>query len=300
MKANELISPSRRSVNAAPVPNRPHVLYRFYDVTGSLLYVGITVSLWNRLPNHQATKAWYGDIVTIKVEHFPDRDTARAAETEAIRAERPRHNVHHNGDTDRKPRPVRNPHRYRLPEWTFASRESGYERTEPLWLVWELDGDPLSDDYCTDEIDAEDLWRRWLTDYPRDEAAEAVYGPGAVAIHWFVSGSSSFEAAPYQDPRPRAAAARLRGWGADWRPQHFLDFHTTPLSANTGEPIKWMQLHVTDKVWREFDLPAHLPYTHKGGFIQEATGWKPSPLQPYVNVRQLARVSGLFYPEAAS
>jgi hypothetical protein len=50
---------------------------------------------------------------------------------------------------------------------------------------------------------------------------------------------------------------------------------------------------VIDKLWR-VDLPPHV--ATKGGFIQEATGWKPSPLQPYINLRQLAAMAEMPYP----
>ncbi|MFD7608907.1 hypothetical protein ACFXMT_53235 [Streptomyces mirabilis] len=36
-----------------------------------------------------------------------------------------------------------------------------------------------------------------------------------------------------------------------------------------------------------------------GGFVQEATGWKPSALHPTMNVVQVARAAGLGVPEVS-
>lgn len=169
------------------------------------------------------------------------------------------------------------------PEWTFETVKYGTERTSPLWWVWEVYCDPISDGYTVDEITAEELWREWLRRYPRDESAEAVYGPGAFSIHWFIEGRGTFEAAPFQElsHRPYASA------------DDFLTFYTWPVDSH-GEPVQWTRLPVVDKVWRKGKLPAL--HSVKGGFIQESTGWKPAPLQPFVNVRQLARAARLYSP----
>ena len=63
----------------------------------------------------------------------------------------------------------------------------------------------------------------------------------------------------------------------------FLTYFTSPVSATSGEPLNWLRLPVVDKLWR----PGR---GDKGGFIQEATGWKPSPLQPLIHIDQLRAV----------
>lgn len=173
-------------------------------------------------------------------------------------------------------------------EWTFSSRESGYKCTVPLWLTWEVRCDPISDDYLIDEISAADLWTRWIKRYPRDPDAEAVFGTGAVGIYWYVEGPSVFEFAPLQDLRAQSWKLTTDG---------FLKWFTRPEAADGSGSIRWGALPVIDKVWRE----DHLPHRHetKGGFIQEATGWKPGALQPYVNIDLLARASGLTRPSQA-
>ena len=59
-------------------------LYRHYDKNGRLLYVGISLSYLYRLAKHREQSAWFRDVATIKVRHFPTRAAARAAEKAAI------------------------------------------------------------------------------------------------------------------------------------------------------------------------------------------------------------------------
>ncbi len=68
-------------------------LYRMFDQNGRLLYVGITIDIVSRFRDHRSLKPWWPDIQTIQLEHFPDRDAARAAELKAITTEFPRYNV---------------------------------------------------------------------------------------------------------------------------------------------------------------------------------------------------------------
>lgn len=68
------------------------VVYRMFDSSGALLYVGLSMSLPARLAGHRADKQWWPEIATISVEHFASRDAAAEAEVVAIRLERPAHN----------------------------------------------------------------------------------------------------------------------------------------------------------------------------------------------------------------
>lgn len=274
---------------------RPHVLYRFFDARERLLYVGITVAIRERLARHEVEKGWYGQIARISVEHFPTREAVLAAEKVAIQVERPLHNIQHNG-VRRAPDGHTRRSTSSETQWTFRSRDSGYERTVPLWLSWEVYCDPISDEFDLDEITAEELWDEWVRRYPRQPEAERIYGRGAVSIRWYVEGPGTFESAPFQDWRPMLA--EMRNFGVPVpasATRGFTAWYTTPLDAETGERIRWAALPVVDKVWRMQDLPQG-PHTTKGGFIQEATGWKPSALQPFVNVEMLARASGLALP----
>ena len=70
-------------------------LYRHFNAEGGLLYVGISLNTIARLVAHQKSSEWFGDIASITIEKFEDRDTADAAEITAIKAEAPKFNRRH-------------------------------------------------------------------------------------------------------------------------------------------------------------------------------------------------------------
>lgn len=72
---------------------KPHVLYRFFDADGVLLYVGISLHGIQRMSNHQTTQPWWSSVSRTSLEHFPDRESAREAERAAIASEGPRYNI---------------------------------------------------------------------------------------------------------------------------------------------------------------------------------------------------------------
>ena len=57
--------------------------------------------------------------------------------------------------------------------------------------------------------------------------------------------------------------------------EEFLVHFTWPVNSVSGERLSWLDLPLVDKLWNS-------QRGDKGGFIQQATGWKPSILQPYV------------------
>ena len=70
-----------------------HYVYRVYDETGVLIYVGCTNHLFERLEFH-ASNAWWGHQAQRAVAKvYRDRPTALAAEREVISTERPRWNL---------------------------------------------------------------------------------------------------------------------------------------------------------------------------------------------------------------
>jgi predicted GIY-YIG superfamily endonuclease len=75
-----------------PVPTQ---LYRHFDAKGELLYVGISLSTMARLSQHRETSAWFRSITRVDIQEYPSREAALHAEREAIRAEKPRHNIQH-------------------------------------------------------------------------------------------------------------------------------------------------------------------------------------------------------------
>ncbi|WP_432247691.1 hypothetical protein ACRAR1_07010 [Streptomyces sanyensis] len=165
--------------------------------------------------------------------------------------------------------------------WRFRTRMGGYEHVVPLVYHWEVNGAPMSDDYTPDEADAAELWARWIAefgnrghlDYPER------LKPGQVTIYWSVlspGGGGIFESAPYGPPML---------WSDSLR-EDFLTHYSEPVHEKTEEPINWTRVPVRDLGWSS-------TASDKGGFIQEATGWKPSPLQAVMDVGRIAAASGL-------
>lgn len=75
-----------------------HTLYRFYNTAGDLLYVGITNNPPGRFGKHRQEKQWWSNVARITLEQYETRAELAQAESLAIRAERPIHNVRGNKD----------------------------------------------------------------------------------------------------------------------------------------------------------------------------------------------------------
>lgn len=69
-----------------------HVVYRFYDATGRLLYVGCTKDFANRERAHRAGSSWFADVAHVAVTSFADQSDALDEELRALREESPLHN----------------------------------------------------------------------------------------------------------------------------------------------------------------------------------------------------------------
>jgi predicted DNA-binding transcriptional regulator AlpA len=76
-------------------PGAETELYRHFDTAGRLLYVGIAFDSVVRLKGHQRAASWFKQVTTITIQRFPTRAEAEAAEREAIKAEKPLHNIAH-------------------------------------------------------------------------------------------------------------------------------------------------------------------------------------------------------------
>lgn len=72
-------------------------LYRHFDITGQLLYVGISLSAVARLAQHRTTAHWFGRIARIDIEWHETREAALEAEIAAIVCEAPLCNIVHAG-----------------------------------------------------------------------------------------------------------------------------------------------------------------------------------------------------------
>jgi predicted GIY-YIG superfamily endonuclease len=88
--------PRRVSAALVELATQPHALYRFFDATDVLLYVGITADLPARMKKHRSEKPWWVHVHHITVEQFDTRQEALDAEALAIRWEGPLHNDQHN------------------------------------------------------------------------------------------------------------------------------------------------------------------------------------------------------------
>ncbi|MCG5460863.1 GIY-YIG nuclease family protein [Micromonospora sp. MED01] len=97
--------------SAAPV-DVPTCLYRFYDRTGRLLYIGITVNPPVRFTRHSEDKPWWPEVdhTQTTLTWFDSRAEAEAVELPAVRDERPLHNVV-TADADGNARFIRDPKR---------------------------------------------------------------------------------------------------------------------------------------------------------------------------------------------
>lgn len=68
-------------------------LYRHYDNSGCLLYVGVSLNVFQRHKQHKVHAHWIDDVSRVDVEKFSSRQEALAAERLAIRTENPKHNL---------------------------------------------------------------------------------------------------------------------------------------------------------------------------------------------------------------
>jgi len=228
-------------------------LYRFYNTTDELLYIGISNAVPRRFDQHEDTKPWYTQVTRVTVEHHPTRLIALSKEESAIKQERPKYNIIHNRGSRAEPTGAG--------RWTFQHRYSGYEWKEDLHLYPELDCSSVVDEYY--ELDGEGqlaAYVRYLEEeYPAWLAADAV------PILWTVMGHGICEFAPYQrgeeaEPIPSA------------RHENFLTEFTWPYDANTGDDLDWFKLPVKNSRFPEF---------------AQALDWTPSPMQPTCPLRSI-------------
>lgn len=68
-------------------------LYRHFDAEGALLYVGISLRPFTRTSQHVSLAPWADQIANVKIEYFPTRSEAMAAEARAVQEENPLHNI---------------------------------------------------------------------------------------------------------------------------------------------------------------------------------------------------------------
>ncbi|GAA2125227.1 hypothetical protein GCM10009759_77200 [Kitasatospora saccharophila] len=164
--------------------------------------------------------------------------------------------------------------------WLFNANRNNYPNAHELVLRWEADNERTFRDHAPADADALTLWHQWT-----DEMADHLhnqhptrYQPGDVHITWTIStptGVGIAEYAPHYERSPFQQTLTPH--------EDFLTHYTHPVHSTTGERLNWLRLPVADR--RDQDPGS--------GFIQDATGWKPGPLQPLMNVHRLAAAAGL-------
>jgi len=68
-------------------------LYRHFDAENNLMYVGISLNVFQRLSQHRDHSRWFGNIKRVEIEHFETREKAIIAEKNAIKTENPKFNI---------------------------------------------------------------------------------------------------------------------------------------------------------------------------------------------------------------
>lgn len=82
-----------------------YYIYRHYDESGALLYVGMTCDPIRRSQAHMGVSSWRDQVRRIEIKQEPSRGAAIAAEAAAILAERPRYNIPRDPTRNKKPEP---------------------------------------------------------------------------------------------------------------------------------------------------------------------------------------------------
>jgi hypothetical protein len=78
-------------------PSATHYVYRLYDGSGRLLYVGISDRGPVRLVEHYRRKPWFIDVERVEFERYASRRESEDRERHLIRTGHPRYNIQHNG-----------------------------------------------------------------------------------------------------------------------------------------------------------------------------------------------------------
>lgn len=113
------------------------MLYRFYDRSRALLYVGVTGRGLRRWRAHAKNKPWWPEVTKVDVAHFGTWEAALAAEAEAIRVEEPRWNIN-------RPRA----HKLAVVTGKGTTRHS-IRIEDDLWAVLERDAARMGSDRST-------------------------------------------------------------------------------------------------------------------------------------------------------
>lgn len=74
------------------VEGRPFAVYTFYDVENAPLYIGLSMSMSNRLRSHMYTQPWWSDVESIGLQFYAGYEDAVDAERREILEHLPKYN----------------------------------------------------------------------------------------------------------------------------------------------------------------------------------------------------------------
>ena len=74
-------------------------LYTLYNKNNDVIYVGVSSYAGRRLKEHQASAAWFDEVVKSEIESFIDRKAAIAKEADLIKTLKPKYNIKLNSET---------------------------------------------------------------------------------------------------------------------------------------------------------------------------------------------------------
>lgn len=70
-----------------------YILYRWWDASGRLLYVGKSISLYSRISQHRNRSGFFNEATTMTIERLESAEQLAAAEMQAIKKENPLFNI---------------------------------------------------------------------------------------------------------------------------------------------------------------------------------------------------------------
>lgn len=150
---------------------REHFVYRAFDHSGRLIYIGCTNNPANRLREHRSQSQWYRHVARVTLAGPFNYETARQVEYDAIESERSLHNY----STER-----RELHRLRDRLIDFCIQRSideGLPFAEALAAGVQLGDSLLPDGDAGSALEVDDTTvpraRRFVTEYMSTERASA-------------------------------------------------------------------------------------------------------------------------------
>lgn len=175
-------------------------VYRLFDASDVLLYVGVANRPEERWRSHAIEKQWWDQVARKMVEWYPSRDEALTAEDAAILAESPRFNIMYTGADGRRHMKRDAPtaawasgmphwetrHGHSVPKVSAAHRDDGVMpmrliRVEPeLWHEYGLAVEALGTDRSKDlRAHMQRQVRAWKREQAKAAAPDALTGPAS-------------------------------------------------------------------------------------------------------------------------